>query len=657
MDNTEGHTRLDSATVVITDIAAIAKQDGDDLYVWTRSAVDMRARPGVQVQAMTYNNRAIASCTTSDDDAGCVLKGLLRQSQKPYALILTAGHDLSYLRFSDVEIVDERVHAGLRPYAEAGVALEAYVYSSRGVYRPGETVNLGAVVWTIARQAAQGIPLQWQILTPRNKVLKEVSVKSSLFGLATLDVQLDAFAPTGKYQAILKSGERHIQTYGFFVEDFVPERIGVKVTPAEALVVGAERAAFEVEATYLFGPPVAGGDYTVRCTLAPAWFAVPGNTEFATGTYLPHPPRPIVLAPITGTLDEAGHAAATCQYEQFLRAFPTVMQVKADVEIVESGSGRVTLKSGTALAAATDEILGLRVLRTANNQIHLEGKLFSPAGEASRRNTQVTVSLYRASNNFRYVRDPERDFYRWQREEILLPEGGTQTLEVTQGRFEAVLNTQSSYGAYVARARLQEKTVVADAKVSLGYSWFWDPLTDEANPAGTKTPRPPSPDRLKLLLSHREASAGEPVTVRFEAPFNGHLLLAVEADRVLESHWIAVRQGPQEFTFTAPAVLPNVYVSVLLLKEPMEGDFYVPARAWGSVPLKIVPQAYLMAIDVSVPDEIRPQQALAITLGAEPREKTQFTVAVVDEGILQLTDFKTPDPLHYFFQRSVQRLG
>jgi uncharacterized protein YfaS (alpha-2-macroglobulin family) len=331
------------------------------------------------------------------------------------------------------------------------------------------------------------------------------------------------------------------------------------------------------------------------------------------------------------------------------------MQVKADVEIVESGSGRVTLKSGTALAAASDEILGLRVLRTANNQIHLEGKLFSPAGEASRRNTQVTVSLYRVANNFRYVRDPERDFYRWQREEILLPEGGAQTLEVTQGRFEAVLNTQSSYGAYVARARLKEKTVVADAKVSLGYSWFWDPLTDEENPAGTKTPRPPSPDRLKLMLSHREASAGEPVTVRFEAPFNGHLLLAVEADRVLESRWIAVCQGPQEFTFTAPAVLPNVYVSVLLLKEPMEGDFYVPARAWGSVPLKIVPQAHLMTIDVSVPDEIRPQQALAITLRAEPREKTQFTVAVVDEGILQLTDFKTPDPLRYFFEP--RRLG
>ena len=147
--------RLDSATVVITDIAAIAKQDGNDLYVWTRAARDMQAKPGVQVRAMTYSNRELASCTTSGESAGCVLKDLMRQNRRPYALILSAGQDLSYLRFSDVEIVDERVHAGMRPYTEEGVALEAYVYSSRGVYRPGETVNLGAVVWTITRQAAR----------------------------------------------------------------------------------------------------------------------------------------------------------------------------------------------------------------------------------------------------------------------------------------------------------------------------------------------------------------------------------------------------------------------------------------------------------------------------------------------------------------------
>ena len=645
----QSRSRLASATVVITDVAAVAKQDGDDLYVWTRSAVDMRANPGVHVRAMTYNNREIAACTTNGRDAGCVLKHLMRQRHKPFALLLTAGNDLSYLRFSDVEIIDERVHADMRPYAEEGVVLEAHVYSSRGVYRPGETVNLGAVVWTPSRQAAQRMPLQWQILTPRNKVLKEVSTRSSAFGMATLDVALDDFAPTGKYQAVLKSGDKQLQTYGFFVEEFVPERIGMAVSPRQDLFVGAELAEFDVAATYLFGPPVAAAEYTLRCTLQPAWFTVPGQGQFSTGVYSQHPPRPMVLEAIVGQLDAEGRASARCDYGRFLRAFPTVMHVKADIEVSESGSGRVTLKSGTALASATAEIIGLRALHAANSQIQVEGKLFSPAGEDIRRDTRVAVSLHRIAVNWNYVWDPARRYYRWQREEIVLPEGGARTIEVKQGRFEASLSAQQPYGAYLVRARLADTAVVTDLKVSLGYTWYWQATGDAA------TPKPSSPDRLKLLLSKAEVHAGDPVKVRFDAPFDGHVLVAIESDRVLESRWVEVRKGPQEFALTAPEVLPNVYVSMLLLKNPMEDAFYVPGRAWGSVPLKIVPQAYTMQIDVEAPEEMRPQQQLEITLRAHPREPTQFTVAVVDEGILQLTDFTTPDPLGYFFQP--RRLG
>jgi uncharacterized protein YfaS (alpha-2-macroglobulin family) len=637
-------SRLDSATVVITDVVAVAKQDGDDLYVWTRSAVDMRAKPGVHVRAMAYSNREIASCTTSGDDAGCTLKHLMHQRRKPFALILTAGSNLSYLRFSDVEIIDQQIHAGMRPYTEEGAGLDAYVYASRGVYRPGETVNLAAVVWTTTRRAAQGIPLQWRILTPRNKVLKEVSMKSSSFGMARLDVTIDDFAPTGKYQAILNSGDKQLQTYGFFVEQFVPERIGVTVTPTQELLVGTKSAAFDVEAAYLFGPPVAAGEYTIRCTLQPAWFTVPGRAEFSTGRYLQHPPQPIVLEPVIGQLDDDGQASARCDYGRFLHAFPTVMRVRGDVEVAESGSGRVTLNSGTALTSATNDIVGLRSLQASNQQIRIEGRLFSPAGEDVSRDTRVTVSLHRLEVNWNYVWDPERGYNRWQSEELLLPEGESRTIDVKQGRFDALLSAKQPYGAYIIRARLVDTEAVADLKVSLGYAWYWQAAR------GVSKPKPPSPDHIKLLLSRAEVYAGDPVKVRFEAPFDGYLLLATESDRLLESRWVEVRKGPQEFELTAPDVLPNVYVSALLLKNPIEDTFYVPARAWGSASLKIVPRAHAMTIDVDVPGEMRPQQDLEIILQAHPEENTQFTVAVVDEGILQLTDFKTPDPLGYFFQ-------
>lgn len=641
--------QLDSATVVITDVVSIAKQDGDDLFVWTRSAASMNIKRGVHVRVMSYSNREIASCTTGGPEASCVLPGVMRQRHKPFALLFTIGNDLSYLRFSDVGIIDERSQTGMRPYLESSTSLDAYVYSSRGVYRPGETVNLGAVVWSTTRQAARDVPLQWEILTPRKKVLREVSMNSSRVGMATLDVQLDDYAPTGKYQAILKSGKLKLQTYGFFVEEFVPERIGVAVESKQEVFIATSQADFDLGANYLFGPPVADGAYTLRCTLQPAWFHIPNHGQFATGRYLPEPPPPIVLEPVAGKLDAQGRATAACDFERFRHVFPTVMKVNAAVEVKEAGSGRVTLQNTVALAAASDELIGLHSLRADNQRIHLEGRLFTPQGEQIQRDAQVALSIYQVSTNWLYVWDPKRQTHRWQREEILLPEGGRTTVAIEAGRFEAQLDTQQSYGAYVVRAELGDKQVVSDLQVSLGYGWYW-----QARHA-TGTPKPPSPEQIKIVLSQDEIEAGETFSAQFEAPFNGYALVAVESDQLHEHRWLEVQKGPQQVDLIAPARLPNVYVSVLILKDPIEANYYVPGRAWGNAVLRIQPRAHTMAIAIDAPDSMRPQQELKITLRADPQEATQFTVAVVDEGILQLTDFETPDALGYFFQP--RRLG
>src|SRR5690606_36657989 len=137
---------------------------------------------------------------------------------------------LTYVRFADLEVVDQRVHAGVRPFTQAGVQLESFIYTSRGVYRPGETAQIAAMTRTADRSPAAGVPLQWKFRNARGNIYKEVSVKTSKQGFATFDLKLDSFAQTGKYTAELWAGEIKIAEQGFLVEEFVPERIGVKVT-------------------------------------------------------------------------------------------------------------------------------------------------------------------------------------------------------------------------------------------------------------------------------------------------------------------------------------------------------------------------------------------------------------------------------------------
>lgn len=632
----------DSAMVVVTDLAAVTKLDGSDLHVWTRSARDFDAQSDVKVQVMSYNNFEIASCTT-DSDGSCVLKGVMKQTKKPYALIMSTKNDLSYMRFSDVALPLPSDQEAMRAYTSDATAMEAYVYASRGVYRPGEKVNLAGLVWTGERKAAKGVPLSWKILSPRQKVLLETAGKSSPFGMMSIDYQLDDFAATGEYKAVLYSGKKQLSSYSFFVEEFVPERIGLKVKPKEKLTVGNAAVRFDVDAKYLFGPPVAGGDYSARFSLAPAWYTVPGNKGFSTGEYRTVKPVPVVLQPKIGKLDDQGLAQLTASTEGLADSFPTVMRLTANVDVSESGSGRVTHRRATTLVSASNEIVGLHLLKASSGEIEVEGRLFTPAGEPVKRDGKVQLSLLQIYSNWSYAYDPDVGYNQWQREDVLLPEAGNEVIDVKQGKFTARLHTRNGWGQYLVRARLPEHKQLADLQVSMGYSWYWGGY-------GSSTiSKPRAPDQVQVELSKQEAQAGDEVSLTFDAPFAGRALFALEADRLLDSRWLEVKKGPNTLTFKAPDVLPNVHASMLIIKDPREGEMYVPARAWGGASLKIVPSAFKVDVDTELPDEMRPGRDLTIHLANGGKGKAEYTVAVVDEGILQLTRFKTPDPLAYFF--------
>ncbi len=639
--------QMDSALVVVTDLAAIAKQDGDDLYVWTRSASDFSARSSVQVKVMSYNNFEIASCRT-DSDGGCHLKGVMKQKKKPYALVMSTSNDLSYLRFSDVVLNNGDSQQKLRAYGDNKTALEGYIYSSRGVYRPGEKVNLASVVWSGERLAAKNAPLQWKILSPRQKVVRQLSVHSSSFGMSQLDFQLDDYADTGKYQAVLSSGDKQINSYGFFVEEFVPERIGLKVNPEKALVQADEMAKFDVDAKYLFGPPVAEGGYKARFSLKPAWFTVPGNKAFATGEYRITKQAPIMLQPQSGKLDKDGLVTLDLSVDRMKHVFPTVMSLTASVDVTESGSGRVTHQNASTLVSAHSEIIGLRNISAKDGKISVEGRLFTPSGEEVRRDAQVEVSLLEIYSNWTYSWDPERRYNTWRSEDVLLTEGKSSVIDVKNGRFDIKLNSRKSWGRYVIRVRSLETRQTSDLVVSMGYSWYW-------GARGGDQSKPHAPDQVRLVPSVNEAEVGEDVSISFESPFTGKALFAVEADHLIESRWVEVKKGPNTLTLETPDFLPNVYATLLIIKDPEEGEMYVPARAWGNVSLKVKPKQYLIDLKAKVPEKMRPGNDLVIKLDSSNGKKAEFTVAVVDEGILQLTRFNTPKPIDYFFEP--RRLG
>ena len=136
-------------------------------------------------------------------------------------------------------------------------------------------------------------------------------------------------------------------------------------------------------------------------------------------------------------------------------------------------------------------------------------------------------------------------------------------------------------------------------------------------------------------------------------PVKGRMLMTLETDELVHSEWVGAEAGEFRWDFTVPAFIPNVYVSAFLIRSPeVEGGAFLPARAYGVASVRVKPLDYLETVTVSVPESVRSQSELKVNLSMGRRLAKRFvTVAVVDEGILQLPRFKTPDPMPRLFPR------
>ena len=147
--------------------------------------------------------------------------------------------------------------------------------------------------------------------------------------------------------------------------------------------------------------------------------------------------------------------------------------------------------------------------------------------------------------------------------------------------------------------------------------------------------------------------------VIFEAPYQGRLLVTVETHEVLTSEWLDVKEpGPVKWNFSVNGVVPNVYVSGLLVKDPHldSAEAFLPDRAFGVESVRVNPTAQSIDVKIDVPKEVASNGTLSVKLDVGPTKgPATVTVAAVDEGILSLTKFKTPDPMVDLFPR--RKLG
>lgn len=648
------------ARLMVTDINLVAKQEaGGRIHVFALDMHENRAIPGVTVRQVVKSGRVISECST-DRLGGCVLEGLSAAAREldptqSFALIASREGDVTYLKFDELKtaIADSQVFG--RPYSSES-PYRAAVYSDRGVYRPGETVHFAAILRGKDDQApAEAMPVELELVDPRKKVARKLLAKTNAAGMISLDLPFDDFADTGGWELQLSAGKKPIATYGFNIEEFVPERMKVTAKAQKADLPITGDAAFSVEAQYLFGGSAAGSRVELSCELVPTEFRPKANAGYEYGVWRPEekPAQPLAVGSSSGELGGEGKASLSCPSLTQRGSFAGTARLVAKVAVFEAGSGRTTQAEATALVHPESWYIGLQTGTgkvKANEAFAVEGIVVDWTGAPVKDAADLDLELLRVEHEHDWIYDDAEGHWSYRHYTRLASDGKLPRPAVKDGKFSATITAGTNAAAFVVRARAGRATTDLRIEGAEPY-WWWS-----SENGRDETPRPMKPASIDLEAP-AEIQAGRAEKLTFVSPFKGRALVSLETDRVLHHEWIDVQAGPTEWSFKLSEHAPNVYASVFVVKDPHQDskESFLPSRAFGVVSMRVDPVTFRQSLSMDAPKEVRSNSRLEVKLDLGARkgaaEPLFLTVAAVDEGILSLTRFASPDPLAMIFDR------
>ncbi len=278
----DSYWRYASKIVIATDIGIVTKAAKDEMVVWVNSLSTLDPLYKAKVSILSFNNQILASGETN-------LQGVVRftdlgqtlEEFEPYLVLVEYEGDFSFLKLNDGKIDLTDFDAGGRSILNEGY--DAYLYTDRGVFRPGDKANITALIRGTNVVVPEEFPVRLQVTDPTGKIFNEFVKSTAKMGAADFEIVLPEYAKTGKYTAKLYVADSVIGSTTFNVEEFMPERIKVEVNTDQSSYDKNDEAEIVVKGINLFGPPAVGRQVELSVKLDTIPFSTPEYASYSFG--------------------------------------------------------------------------------------------------------------------------------------------------------------------------------------------------------------------------------------------------------------------------------------------------------------------------------------------------------------------------------------
>lgn len=659
-DEWVAYSQSPSKLLIISNIALIAEQDGEKINAYAFDSSSSEPLSSVKLSLFSSTHRLIDSATSDSKGfatlstykssalGGKIIKDKDNEPSKDYALrpayiIAESNNDKSYIPLR----YDRRFYDGVDTSGAQSRKRKVFTYTDRGLANPGESIQLNALV---RDERIQDAPILLTIINPRGqKVLKDKPIKPIGYGLYSYVFDTDANTLTGGYRAIWSIGSESFSR-NFQVEHITPNKIRVDIDAPKHISSSKDVLNFYLESSYLTGAKSAGLAYRVNLQVTPLQYKSKAYSSF--DFTLPSTQSGYDKT-LQGTLDESGKASLSLPLSDLASSQNLRIGIKAQVF---EATGHPVINGTAVEYFGSGSVIGVGQIPhyvDLSQPLSLPIIVLDPLKDTPIANRAIRYKIYRNNRYWWFDYDVQERFNAKIKSDInttLIKEGSITSAAKPIALEEDLRSLVEDYDSVF----IELDDGVSAPKVV----WL---VADMYGDAAIKA----NPMQLPIELDKSHYDIGESAQIRFNAKgFNYALITLSQGDLIFSSELVAINtpSTTPKMSYTIPIIAkyaPNVDVSVTLVAKdaPLDSSKLESSadkksaaikRSFGVITIPVQDPSLKLAPVINAPESIKPGSKLHIEIANPNKRKMAYTLAIVDEGILNIINFRTPDPMKLY---------
>ncbi len=636
-----GKRRNVSRNVLASDLGIIAKSGGNNNM--TFAVTDLRTTnpiSGVTLEIYNFQQQLIGTIQT--DNQGLAN---LKLDKKPFILLAKKGAQKGYLRLDDgsslslskFDVQGEVIQKGIK----------GFMYAERGVWRPGDSLYVMFILEDEDQLLPKNHPVSFELYNPQGQLATKTVKTNGLNGFYNFSTFTDTDAPTGNWSAIVKVGGATFQK-SIKIETIKPNRLKINIDfGVDKLTIANSDVAGNLNVKWLHGAKARNLKANITATLSQT------NTTFNKypDYYFDDPARNFESEEITvfdEKIDNDGNASVKVNLNISDEA-PGMLKANFVVRVFEE-SGDFSIDRFSIPYSPYESYVGIKLpsgdkargmLLTDTNQtvnivtVNEDGLPISRTG--------LEVEVYKVE-------------WRWwwsSGEDNLADYVGN---SYHQPIIKKVVNTKNGLGKFIFRVDYPEwgRYLVRVVDPVSGHATGKAVYLDWPGWAGRAQKENPGGASMLSFSSDKKAyNVGEKVKVNFPSAKDGRALVSIESgSKIIQAYWVKTEKNETNFDFkVTEEMTPNVYINITLIQPHLYTSNDLPIRLYGVIPILVEnPNTKIQPV-LNMPKILAPEENFTIQVKEKDGKAMTYTIAIVDEGLLDLTRFKTPDPWQSFYAR------